>query len=76
MLLVIQGKVDDWRVQRRGIWCTMAAFIGSKEMPQVWELYSLPYDDELKKMEKDAQSESLEDWYRLASEESRNFKWN
>lgn len=54
----------------------MAAFIGSKEMPQVWELYSLPYDDELKKIEKDTQSESLEDWYRLASEESRNFKWN
>jgi uncharacterized protein YccT (UPF0319 family) len=76
VLLVIQGKVDDWRIQRQSTWCIVAGMVGSKDMPDITGLYGLPYDDELKEQDKKEAEESLQEWYNRASEESRNFKWN
>ena len=75
MLLVIKGKVDDWRLQRQAAWCIVCGFVGSKDMPESYQLYSLPFDDELMKKEKEVQDESLQEWYNLASIESANFIW-
>ena len=75
MLLVIKGKVDDWRYSRRQAWKIVEGFRGTKDMPPLYDFYSLPYDDELRAEEKTPE-ESLADWYARASKELENVKWN
>ena len=68
--------MDDWRIQRQATWCIVCGFVGSKDMPEAHQLYSLPYDDELIEREKRERDDSLEEWYKSASEQMTNFKWN
>lgn len=73
--MVVKGKVDDWRLQRKNAWKIAEAFRGTAEMPAEYDFYGLPYDDELRKAESVRQKESLEDWYNQASGEMSNFIW-
>lgn len=75
VLLVIQGKVDDWRLARRAAWKIVEGFRGSQDMPDEVDFYSLPYDSEIKKEENLQQQESLEDWHKIASQELSIFNW-
>jgi hypothetical protein len=68
--LVIQGKVDDWRVQRTlsyNIYCSWV-----KDPVEITRYCSLPYDNEIDKLEKEEMDETL---YALRVEEMRNFIW-
>lgn len=76
MLLVIQGKVDDWRLQRRSAWKIVEGFRGSAEMPDIYNFYPLIYDDELRIADKKEQAQDLQQWYDRASQEMSNFKFN
>lgn len=76
VLLVIKGKVDDWRIGRKNAWKIVEGFRGSAEMPHICDFYGLPYDDELRQEEKQEVDDTLEQWYSNALQESRNFKWN
>lgn len=75
MLLVIKGKVDDWRYQRKSAWKIVEGFRGTAEMPAEYDFYSLPYDDEIRAAELGQQKQSLEEWYKQASAEMSNFIW-
>lgn len=75
VLLIIKGKVDDWRYQRKNAWKIVEGFRGTAEMPAEYDFYGLPYDDELREAEKNQQKQSLEDWYKQASAEMSNFIW-
>lgn len=76
MLLVIKGKVDDWRNQRVQAWKIVEGFRGSKDMPDIIDFYPLPYDNEIKKIDQQQQGEALQEWYKLASKAAEGFKWN
>ena len=60
VLLVIKGKVDDWRFQRRCAWKIVEGFRGSAEMPEIYDFCPLPYDDEIVREEKKQQADDLE----------------
>jgi hypothetical protein len=53
----------------------MCGFMGSKDMPEPHQLYSLPFDEEIVKQDNQAQNESLEEWYKKASQELTTFNW-
>lgn len=75
VLLVIKGKVYDWRYQRLNAWKIVEGFRGSKDMPALTEFYGLPYDDEIAKaMEVDPQ-EALEQYNRDMAY-LNTVKWN
>lgn len=70
VLLVIKGKVDDWRISRQlsyNIYCSWA-----KEPISIFDYCPLPYDDELIQQD---QQQTDEAYYNWASQEMRNFKW-
>jgi hypothetical protein len=48
VLLVIQGQVDKWRIERVAAWKIVEGVRGSQDMPEVTQFYGLPYDHELK----------------------------
>lgn len=75
MLLSIKGKVDLWRIERLSAWKIVEGFRGSKDMPQPYDFYSLPYDDELREADKNSVTESLEEWYKLAQSELADIIW-
>jgi len=80
VLFAIKGKVDDWRIQRWNAWKIVEGFRGSEGMPEIWDFYPLPYDDELMDQDKrDIQNNlralSTEDFYQSASRELANFNW-
>lgn len=69
------GHVDNQRIERIQAYMIASAQIGSKDMPSIYEFYPLPYDDELKAMDKKDVTESLEDWYKLAQSELAGITW-
>lgn len=75
MLLVIKGKVDDWRLQRRAAWKVVEGFRGTKDMPDLCDFYSLPFDDEIRQLEAKAQTEDILEWYNRASSELDSVIW-
>ncbi len=78
MLLVIKGKVDDWRIDRIRTYKIVEGFRGSQDMPQLYDFYGLPYDEELREQDKaDAQKalNGLEEWYKLAQSELAGITW-
>lgn len=63
--------MDDWRIQRQlsyNIYCSWV-----KDPCSVFDYCSLPYDDEIMKMDK---QEADQAWYNWASKEIANFNWN
>jgi hypothetical protein len=47
VLLVIQGQVDKWRVERRNAHRIHETFVGSDKALSILDFNPLPYDDEL-----------------------------
>lgn len=64
MLLVIQGKVDDWRVQRNCAYLSYAVHIEESKRTSMLDAVPLAYDDEIKADDKILEAESLEAWYK------------
>jgi hypothetical protein len=60
VLLVIKGKVDDWRFQRRCAWKIVEGFRGTAEMPEIYDFCPLAYDWEIIEAEKKQQGNDLE----------------
>ena len=73
--MCIKGKVDDLRLNRLNAWKIVEGFRGSKEMPDLFDFYPLPYDDELIGYDKKLEKESLDEYYKTASKELVNFTW-
>lgn len=68
VLLVIKGRVDAWRIDRIRTRMMISAWVKDTQQPA--ELYSLPYDDELK-----TQPQDLSEWYAAASKDLATFNW-
>lgn len=75
MLLVIKGKVDDWRLQRKSAWKIAEAFRGSQQMPSEYDFYPLPFDREAIEKEKQEQDKDIAEWHKNASKQLANFRW-
>lgn len=76
MLLVIQGKVDERRLQRLAAWKIVEGFRGTSEMPHVCDFYGLHYDEEIRDAEDGKQQQDIAEWYAMASKDLANFNWN
>jgi hypothetical protein len=75
VLLVIKGKVDDWRVQRVCAYKVVEGFRGSKDMPDMTDFLPLPYDEEITKVDK-GQIESDLELYKQAVSNFDNIIWS
>lgn len=69
--LMVRAQVDRMRLMRLNAFKIVEGYRGTKDMPPITEFYSLPFDDEIQKQEKDeierVQRES-EEIYMLARE--------
>ena len=74
VLLVIKGTVDNWRIQRRAAWKIVEGFRGTADMPDIIDFYSLPYDEEIMRAEKQQANEDLE-LYKQATANFGNVIW-
>ncbi len=68
VLLVIKGKVDDWRIQRSFAY---SSTMFGKSIPTITDYCPLPYDYELNT----PAAEDPTDMYNQASQELANFTW-
>ncbi len=63
--LMIQGKVEDWRVQRMAAYKIVEGHRVSKDMPSIYEFISLPFDDEARKREEEEMNEMVSEAQRI-----------
>lgn len=75
VLLVIRGKVDDWRLQRKAAWMIAQCFRGSRDTPDELDFYRLPFDDEIREAQSYQKTKDIEEWHKIASKELTNFRW-
>ncbi len=76
MLLVIKGKVDDWRLKRDNAYLIYCSMTSKENIIDKFSLLPLPYDDEIVKAEEKETEQSIQAWYEMASSELANVKWN
>jgi len=58
--LVIQAKVDEWRVLRQNTYLIHCSLIGSENRLDILSALPLPYDEELKHLEQTRVKTDLE----------------
>lgn len=75
VLLVIKGKIDNWRNERIAAWKIVEGFRGSEDMPTVTDFYPLAYDNEIVVQGAKEQQEDIQEWYKRASLEAANIIW-
>lgn len=75
VLLVIKGKIDNWRNKRIAAWKIVEGFRGSADMPTVTDFYPLAYDNEIVVQGANEQREDIQEWYKRASLEAENIIW-
>lgn len=75
VLLVIMGKIDDWRFQRKCAWKVVEGFRGTAEMPEICDFCPLPYDHEIVKAEKKQMQDDYE-LYKQGVSEFDNIIWS
>ena len=76
MLLVVKGKVDDWRIQRMASYQICCSFISSDKMPHICDFIPLAFDDEIRDAEKASIDNAYDEYYhRWAMEQMQSIKW-
>lgn len=75
MLLVIKGKVDDWRVHRNCAYLIYSAFVSMDQRTLITDAIPLMMDDEISAAQTAETDESLADWYKWASAQTAQTIW-
>lgn len=57
----IKGRVDNWRYERRNAHLIHVSLVGSEKAVNIYDALGLPYDDELRKMEKEDEEQTIDE---------------